>query len=110
VALVAVLLVFAGLVLVVVGEHGRRGRLPPNRWAGIRVPATTRSDGAWCVAHRAAGGPLVAAGAAGVAGGAAAGAVGGTSGLGVALLTCATAGLLVLVGAWRGIRATQGVP
>ena len=30
------------------------GRLPRNQWAGIRTPATMRSDQAWMAGHRAA--------------------------------------------------------
>lgn len=51
----------AGIAFAVVGLLGWQGRLPRNRWAGIRVPATMTSPEAWARAHRAAG-PAMAAG------------------------------------------------
>ena len=62
VALGAVLLL-AGVALVVVGTLGWRGRLPRNRFAGVRTAATMRSPEAFAVANRVAGPPTVAAGA-----------------------------------------------
>lgn len=61
VALGAVLLL-AGVALVVVGALGWRGRLPRNRFAGVRTAATMRSPEAFAVANRVAGPPTVAAG------------------------------------------------
>ena len=58
----AVLLV-AGGALLVVGLLGWRERLPRNRFAGIRTPATLRSDAAFVVANRVAAPPVLAAGA-----------------------------------------------
>lgn len=55
-------LVLAGVALVVVGALGWRGRLPRNRFAGVRTPATMRSPEAFAVANRVAGPPTVAAG------------------------------------------------
>ncbi|GBD23026.1 hypothetical protein HRbin29_00677 [bacterium HR29] len=49
-----------GSAMVAVGAAGARGRLPRNRWAGIRLPSTMASDAAWEAAHRAAG-PMMAA-------------------------------------------------
>lgn len=50
-----------GLAVAVVGALGWRGKLPRNRLAGIRTPATMRSDQAFQTANRA-GGPLVTSG------------------------------------------------
>jgi uncharacterized membrane protein len=58
----AVLLGLA-VVLGVVGAFGRLRRLPHSSWAGIRLPPTVASEGAWRAAHRATGPWLVAAGA-----------------------------------------------
>lgn len=54
------LLVLAG-ALAMAGLAGRAGRLPRNRWVGIRVPALQANDEAWQAGHRAAAGALLAA-------------------------------------------------
>lgn len=95
--LLAAVLTLAGLALVTVGLLGWRGLLPRNRFCGIRTPASLRSDSAFRAANRAAGPPVVAAGAAGVTGGAlclavtggALGVVAGVSGAGTLLLALA---------------------
>ncbi|HEX2301449.1 MAG TPA: SdpI family protein [Pseudonocardiaceae bacterium] len=58
----AVLLV-AGVALGIVGLLGWQQRLPRNRFAGIRTPATLRSDAAFAVANRVAAPTVLAAGA-----------------------------------------------
>lgn len=58
-----VLLVAAGAALVLLGWSCLRGKLPPNRYVGIRTVATLRSDLAFETGNRAAGPALVAAGA-----------------------------------------------
>lgn len=63
------LLVLVGLALFAIAVLGARGRLPRNRWAGVRTPATLRSDAAFQLAHRVAAAPLGAAGGVGMAGG-----------------------------------------
>ncbi|MFP5019165.1 SdpI family protein [Pseudonocardia phyllosphaerae] len=67
----AVLLVLAGAVLVVLALLGATGRLPRNRYAGVRTTASLRTQDAWIVANRIAAAPMGAAAAAGLAGGAA---------------------------------------
>jgi len=62
VALVAATL--GGLVFIWIGVLGLLGRLPPNRWAGIRTPATFASPEAWRAGHRAGAVPLVFGGVA----------------------------------------------
>ncbi len=63
-------LLLAGLLLLTTAGLGARGRLPRNRFAGVKTPATLASDAAFAAAHRAAAVPLGAAGAvATVAGG-----------------------------------------
>lgn len=56
------LLLFVGLLLLTTAGLGARGRLPRNRFAGIKTPATLASDPAFTAAHRAAAVPLGAAG------------------------------------------------
>lgn len=61
--------------MIAVGRAAATGRLPRNLLAGIRIPATLRSDEAWRVGHLAAAsaltisgvGPIAAAVIAGVA-------------------------------------------
>ncbi len=52
-----------GLSTAAVGAAGAVGRLPRNRWAGIRLPSTMASDAAWEASHRAAGPMMAACGA-----------------------------------------------
>ena len=67
--LVGCLLVLVGAALVTVAVLGARGRLPRNRWAGVRTRATLASDGAFALAQRVASAPLAAAGAVALVGG-----------------------------------------
>lgn len=68
--LLGVVLVIAGVALLTVGLLGWRQRLPRNRFAGIRTPATLRSDAAFIAANRVAAPPVIAAGAVCTVGGA----------------------------------------
>lgn len=65
--LVGLGLVLVGAVTVWLAWLGSQCKLPPNAVAGIRVPATRRSDAAWYAAHQAAAGPLGVGGGATVA-------------------------------------------
>ena len=56
------LLVLVGAALVVVGILGVAARLPRNRWAGVRTPASLVSDGAFSVANRVSGPGIVVSG------------------------------------------------
>lgn len=58
-----VVLLVAGAALLTVGLLGWRQRLPRNRVAGVRTPATLRSDAAFVAANRVAGPTVLAAGA-----------------------------------------------
>ncbi|MGH3918901.1 MAG: SdpI family protein, partial [Pseudonocardiaceae bacterium] len=62
-ALLGVVLLSAGGALLTVGLLGWRQRLPRNRFAGIRTPATLRSEAAFVAANRVAAPPVLAAGA-----------------------------------------------
>lgn len=95
--ILGVLLVLAGLALLAVAVLGARSRLPRNRWAGVRTPATLRSDAAFAVAHRVAAAPLAAAAAVSVACGAVL-LAGATGLLGWVLLAVSVVGMFVLVG------------
>ncbi len=67
--IVGCLLVLVGVALVTIAVLGARGRLPRNRWAGVRTAATLASDAAFALAQRVAAAPLGAAGAVAVVGG-----------------------------------------
>ncbi|MBW0093238.1 SdpI family protein [Pseudonocardia sp. KRD-184] len=107
----AALFVIAGLALLAVAVLGARGRLPRNRWAGVRTPETLASDAAFALANRVAAAPLGAAGAVAVVGGAvlAAGPAGAVS---VVVLVVTALGALVLAvfGGMVGQRAAAAVP
>jgi uncharacterized membrane protein len=51
-------LVLLGAALLWIAWAGSQHRLAPNAVAGIRLPATRRSDEAWYAAHAAAAGPF----------------------------------------------------
>ena len=58
----AVVLVMVGLVLVVLGERSRSGRLRRNTFAGVRTRTTLSSDAAWNAAQRASASFTIVAG------------------------------------------------
>lgn len=108
VALGAVLLL-AGAALVVVGVLGWRGRLPRNRFAGVRTAATMRSPEAFAVANRVAGPPTVSAGALLALGGGFTAAATGPAAVVVAAV-CTVGGLaLVVAGGLLGHRSASAL-
>ncbi len=56
--MIGVVLTLAGASLLWISWLGSQRRLPPNRWAGIRVASTMRSDDAWYSAHQASAAAL----------------------------------------------------
>ena len=66
---VSVVLILSGALVIALGWMGRVGRLKRNRWAGIRLPSTMKSDTAWLAAHRAGWVPTALAGLLSIAGG-----------------------------------------
>jgi hypothetical protein len=111
VLVVALLLMIVGVVLAVVGWLGRTERLPRNRFAGVRTPATLRGDEEFRVANKVAGLPIMVGGGVGVLGGGAALLLPDTGG---ALLSAilGTAGLLAitLAAGVLGHRVAQAMP
>jgi uncharacterized membrane protein len=109
-ALLGMLLLVAGAGLLTVGLLGWTRRLPRNRFAGIRTPATLRSEAAFSVANRVAAPPVLAAGVVGAAGGALAF---GTSGpaftVVVGVAGAGTVGLLI-AGGLLGHRVAAAMP
>jgi len=57
----SIVLALGGVILIGVGFAGLLGRLPRNRWAGVRTPSSLASDHAFTLANRVAG-PAVLAG------------------------------------------------
>lgn len=109
--LLGVVLVIAGVALLTVGLLGWRQRLPRNRFAGIRTPATLRSDAAFIAANRVAAPPVLAAGVVcTVGGGLALGSVGSALTVIVAVTGAGALGLL-LAGGLLGHRvAVAAIP
>jgi uncharacterized membrane protein len=109
-ALLGVVLLVAGAALLTVGLLGWRQRLPRNRFAGIRTPATLRSEAVFSAANRVAAPPVLAAGAVCAAGGALAF---GTGGAALAVIV-GVAGVgavgLLLAGGLLGHRVATAMP
>jgi hypothetical protein len=103
-------LIVMAAALLVVGLLGWFQRLPRNRFAGIRTPATLRSDAAFAAGNRVGAPPVVAAGAIC----AVAGAVAFDAGRSVLVVIVGVAGAgvlaLLVAGGLLGHRAASAVP
>jgi uncharacterized membrane protein len=108
--LLGVLLLLAGAGLLTVGVLGWRRRLPRNRFAGVRTPATLRSDAAFIIANRVAAPPVLAAGGICVAGGALALGAGGAALTVIVAVAAVGAVGLVLAGGLLGHRVAAAMP
>ncbi|MFI7615335.1 SdpI family protein [Nonomuraea terrae] len=102
------LLGFAGLLALVVGHLGRVERLPRNSVAGVRTPASMRSDAAFRAANKAAGVPTMIAGALCVAGGVGVWLV-PDAGVPVIAVTVVALLAFVVAGGVKGSRAANAV-
>ena len=108
--LLGALLLVAGAALLTVGLLGWWQRLPRNRCAGIRTPATLRSEAAFRAANRVAAPPVLGASAVCAAAGALAfGADGPALAVIVGLAGAGTVGLL-LAGGLLGHRVAAATP
>lgn len=108
--LLGLILVIVGIALLTVGLLGWRQRLPRNRFAGIRTPATLRSDATFVAANRVAAPPVLAAGAVcTVGGGLALGSTGPALTIIVAVVGAGAIGLL-LAGGLLGHRVAAAIP
>jgi hypothetical protein len=104
------LLLLAGAGLLTVGVLGWCRRLPRNRFAGVRTPATLRSDAAFIIANRVAAPPVLAAGGICVAGGALALGAGGAALTVIVAVAAVGAVGLVLAGGLLGHRVAAAMP
>jgi uncharacterized membrane protein len=105
-----VVLLAAGGGLITVGLLGWRQRLPRNRFAGVRTPATLRSEAAFVAANRVAAPPVLAAGVICAAGGGLAlGADGPALTVIIAVAGIGAVGLL-LAGGLLGHRVATAMP
>lgn len=108
--LLGVVLIVAGGGLLTVGALGWRRWLPRNRFAGVRTPATLRSDAAFIAANRVAAPPVLAAGVICAAAGALAFGTGGPAlAMIVGIAGTGAVGLL-LVGGLLGHRVATAIP
>ncbi|MGH4008460.1 MAG: SdpI family protein, partial [Pseudonocardiaceae bacterium] len=103
-------LLIAGGALLTVGLLGWRQRLPRNRFAGIRTPATLRSDAAFTTANRVAALPVLAAGAVSTAGGMLAFGTGGPALAAIVGVTGAGVIGLLIAGGLLGHRVAASLP
>jgi uncharacterized membrane protein len=115
-------LLFAGLgvLLVVIGWPLARRRVTPNRWYGLRLPATFADERVWYDANALAGRDLVALGVLLVVVSLGLPAVAGLRGSGFAIVAAAVTvvgSMVITVRGWRAAnrllrerRAVGGVP
>lgn len=105
------LLVVAGAALVFIGWRGLRGQLPPNRYVGVRTPATMRSEEAFELGNRVGSPAMLAGGAVAILAGVAEPLLStGFSAALVAVLGIVGAFALMVVGGVLGNRAAEGLP
>lgn len=109
-AVVGVVLAVLAVVLGGVAVAGLTGRLPRNRWAGVRTPAALRSTETFALANRVAAPALLAGSAALLLGALAPAAFGGPAGLLAALAAVLVGLLAVAAGGVAGTRAAAAVP
>lgn len=108
--LLGMVLLVAGAGLLTVGLLGWRRRLPRNRFAGVRTPATLRSEVAFRAANRVAAPPVLAAAVVCVVGGALTlGAAGPTLAMIVGVTGVGAVGLLI-AGGLLGHRVAATMP
>jgi len=109
--ILSALLVVAGAALVFIGWRGLRGQLPPNRYVGVRTPATLRSEAAFELGNRVAGPAMLAGGAVAILAGVSEPLLNTAfSAVLVAVLGIVGAFALMVVGGVLGNRAAEALP
>ncbi|MCA1655803.1 MAG: SdpI family protein [Pseudonocardiaceae bacterium] len=110
-SLLALLSLVVGSVVAAVGVLGFLERLPRNRFAGVRTPATLRDDETFRVGNKVAGLPIAVAGVVAMVGGATAFAMTNTGGVVVtALVGLVGMAAIAAAGGVLGHRAAEAVP
>lgn len=107
--IVAVVLFTLAVVVAGVGVAGLAGRLPLNRWVGIRTAEAVRDEDAFRLANKVAGPTMLAAGALLVIAGFAALALDGFFAIAAAVVVFAAALLTAGVGGSLGSRAAAAL-
>lgn len=110
VVIVSVLFFLLALYFGTVGVLGLLGRLRPNRFAGVRTPATLRSTEAFTLANKVAAPTVIAAGAVFALGGAVALLADGWLAIGAVLAALVAAFVTAGAGSSLGIRAATALP
>lgn len=105
------LLVVLGAALVFIGWRGLRSQLPPNRYVGVRTPATLRSEEAFELGNRVAAPAMLAGGAVAILAGVSEPLLTTvTSAVLVAVLGIVGAFALMVVGGVLGNKAAEAIP
>ncbi|NMM90771.1 hypothetical protein B2J88_41690 [Rhodococcus sp. SRB_17] len=108
--IVAVVLFVLALAVGGVAVAGLIGKLPRNRWAGVRTPDTLRSEESFALANKVAGPTMAAAAGLLVIGGIAALTMNVAMGLGIALVAVVAALFTAGTGGAIGARAAAAMP
>ncbi|HEV7650651.1 MAG TPA: SdpI family protein [Actinophytocola sp.] len=103
---VSLVLMVVGVGIGLVGVLGFLERLPRNRFAGVRTPATLRSDRAFVVANKVAGLPVAVAGGVALV----CGALGLVAGPVITIIGLAGLAAITIAGGLLGHRAAEAVP
>ena len=110
VQIAAIVLFVLAALLSALAAVGLLGKLPRNRWVGIRTAATLRDDETFRVANQVAGPTQIAAAAALLLGGLVALKTDGIAGIIVVVLAALAALVLLALGASAGIRTAAAMP
>lgn len=110
VIVVAVVLFVLAVAVGGVAVAGLIGKLPRNRWAGVRTEDSLRSDESFALANKVAGPTMLAAAGMLVIGGVAALTIGGVFGVAVAIIAVVVAVLTAGFGGGIGARAAAALP
>ncbi|MFC4603856.1 SdpI family protein [Rhodococcus kronopolitis] len=108
--ILAIVLFVLALAVGGVAVAGLAGKLPRNRWAGVRTPETLANDKAFALANRVAGPTLAAAALLLVIGGVGALVLGGVTGVAVALVAVVAALGVAAYGGSLGARVAAALP
>lgn len=106
----AIVLLVLAVLLGALAVAGLLGRLPRNRWLGVRNAATLRDDDTFRVANQVAAPTQLAAAAALALGGLASLKLDGAAGIAVLALAAGAALILLAVGASTGVRTAAAMP